>query len=161
ELGRTLVDEGLPAIGEELPVPDAVEDLMGTRVSRLPPSTRRLLLAVALSADPRASQLAAIAGSDTLEDAIDAGLLHCEGERVRASHPLLAAAARKHSNRRSRRELHLELAHVVADQELQARHLALATETADDVLAGVVAVAAAHASTRGARRDAVELAEHA
>ena len=51
EVGRTLADHGLPAIGEEIPVPDSVEDLLGTRVERLPGPVRRLLLVVALSAE--------------------------------------------------------------------------------------------------------------
>ena len=36
ELGRTLAASGLPAVGEEIPVPDVVEDLLGTRVAGLP-----------------------------------------------------------------------------------------------------------------------------
>jgi predicted ATPase len=49
EVGRKLTEEGLPGIGEDLPVPNAVEDLLGLRVDRLPENVRRLLLAVALS----------------------------------------------------------------------------------------------------------------
>ena len=61
ELGRSLGAEGLPAIGEELPVPDAVEHLLGRRVVRLSGGSRRLLLAVALSGDLREGQVAALA----------------------------------------------------------------------------------------------------
>jgi DNA-binding NarL/FixJ family response regulator len=161
EVGRMLAEDGLPAVDEGLPVPDAVEDMLGTRVARLPPPQRRLLLAVALSADLRTDQLVRIAGVDAVEDAQQVGLLVVDGERIRASHPLLAAAARKRSRPRARRELHGELAGVVADEELRARHLALAAEHADDGLAATVATAAAAASARGARRDAVELGEYA
>jgi DNA-binding CsgD family transcriptional regulator len=161
EVGRMLVERGLPAIGEELPVPDAVDDLLGRRVARLPAPARRLLLAVALSADLSTSQLAAIADEAILEDAVDAGLLVVDRDRVRASHPLLAAAARKRSRARARRGLHLELAGVVADGELRARHLALAAAGPDEALATTVAAAAAGAAARGARQEAVELAEHA
>lgn len=161
EIGRTLQEQGVPPIGEELPVPDAVEDLFGPRVSRLSPPVRRLLLAVALSAEPRPAELTALVGPDALEDAIDAGVLVIDRSRVRMSHPLLAAAARKRSRPRQRRELHLELAAVVADEELRARHLSLATNRPDEMLARTVARAAASASARGARREAVELAEHA
>jgi DNA-binding CsgD family transcriptional regulator len=161
EVGRTLAEQGAAATGEELPVPDAVEDLLGVRVSRLPAPQRRLLLAIALSADLRASQLAALADSTAVDDAVDAGVLVVDGERVRASHPLLAAAARKHSHLSARRQLHLELADVVVDDELRARHLAFATEGVDAELAATVAAAATAASFRGARREAVELAEHA
>jgi DNA-binding CsgD family transcriptional regulator len=161
ELGRTLAEHERLAIGEEMPVPDAVEDLLGTRVAGLPESARRLLLAVALSADLSPIQLAEIAGVGALDDAVETGVLNVERDRVRASHPLLAAAARKHSQPHERRELHLELARVVANEELHARHLALATELPDAELAATVAAASAAASTRGARREAVELADHA
>ena len=122
---------------------------------------RRLLLAVALSADLTAPQLLALGDPAAVDDAIDAGLLVLDGDRVHASHPLLAAAAAKHSRSRIRRELHRELAGVVADEELRARHLALAAEGPDEDLAETVAKAAAAAFARGARREAVELAEHA
>ena len=110
ELGRALVERGLPEIGEDIPVPDAVEDMLGTRVARLSGPVRRLLLAVALSGEPRTAELAAIADPGAVEDAVDAGLLLVDGARVRASHPLLAAAAKKRSRPRERRELHLALA---------------------------------------------------
>ena len=161
ELGRILAEQGVPEIGEEIPVPDTVEDLLGMRVAGLSVPARRLLLAVALSPDPRVSQLAAIAGPVAIEDAVAAGLLQVDGDRVRASHPLLAAAAMTRSRPAERRELHLELARAVADEELRARHLAFATERPDEDLAGVVGAAAAGASARGAMAEAVELAEHA
>jgi DNA-binding CsgD family transcriptional regulator len=161
EVGRTLAERGPLEIGEDIPVPDLVEDLLGTRVARLPGPIRRLLLAVALSSELRADQVAAIADPAALDDAIDAGVLLLDENRVRPSHPLLAAAAKKRSRARERRELHLELAGVVADEELRALHLALATELPDDELAATVAAAAAGASARGAVQDAVVLAEHA
>jgi DNA-binding CsgD family transcriptional regulator len=161
EVGRTLAEHGLPGIGEDLPVPDEVEDLLGTRVTRLPGRVRRLLLAVALSADLRTSQLAAIADETAVEDAVAAGVLLVDGSRVRVSHPLLAAVAKKRSRPRERRELHLELAGVVADEELRARHLALVAEGSDEELAAMLARAAGVASARGARQEAAELAEHA
>lgn len=45
-----MAEQGASATGDELPVPDPVEDLLGVRVARLPATERRLLLAVALSA---------------------------------------------------------------------------------------------------------------
>jgi DNA-binding NarL/FixJ family response regulator len=161
ELGRELEERGLPAIGEDLPVPDAVEDLLGTRVGRLPAPSRRLLLATALSARLTTSELGALSGARAVEDAIDAAVLVADDDRVRAAHPLLAAAAMKRSRARTRRELHGELAGVVADEELRARHLALAAEGPDEGLASTVAEAASAAFARGAREEAVELAEHA
>ena len=161
ELGRVLAEHGVPTAGEELPVPDKIEDLLGTRVARLGPARRRLLLAVALSAELRTSDLAGLADTDAMEAAVDAGLLIVDGDRVRVSHPLLAAAAKKRSRARERRELHLELADLVADRESRARHLALATDAPNEQLAATIGTAAAGASARGARQEAVELAEHA
>jgi DNA-binding NarL/FixJ family response regulator len=161
EMGRALVERGMPAIGEDIPVPDAVEDMLGTRVARLSGPVRRLLLAVALCGEPRVAELAAIGDPGGVEDAVDAGLLLVDGARVRASHPLLAAAAKKRSRPRERRELHLALAGAVADRELRALHLALATVRPDEGLAATVAAAAAGAAARGARQEAVRLAEHA
>ena len=51
------------------------------------------MLALALSEDPRVDHLIGIAGSDALDDAVDAGTIQIDGGRVRASHPLLAAVA--------------------------------------------------------------------
>jgi DNA-binding NarL/FixJ family response regulator len=161
EVGRMLAERGPPGIGEDIPVPDTVEELLGTRVERLSDPVRRLLLAVALSADLHVSELEAIAEPSALEDAVAGGVLLVDGDRVRPSHPLLAAAAKRHSRADERRELHLELARGVADKELRARHLALAAEQPDAHLAAAVAAAAASRAARGAAQDAVELGEHA
>jgi DNA-binding CsgD family transcriptional regulator len=161
ELGRMLVEQDLPTAGADLPVPDTVEELFGTRVTRLPRSTRKLLLAVALNGELELAQLGATAESATLDDAIERGLLVVAGGHVRPSHPLLAAAAKQRSSARERRELHLILAETVTDEALRAHHLALARRNPDPELAGTVAAAAARAFARGARVEAVELAEHA
>jgi tetratricopeptide (TPR) repeat protein len=161
ELGRTLVQRGLPAAGEEMPVPDVLEDLLGTRVAGLPAPVRRLLLAVALSADLRASQLSALGDADALDEAVATGVLVVDRDHARPSHPLLAAAVMHRSTPGERGALHRELAAVVADEELRVVHLALATDVPDAGLAARVAEAAARAATRGAAREAVVLSEHA
>ena len=160
-LGRMLIEQGLPAIGADLPVPETVEELLGTRVTRLPRSVRTLVLAVALNGDLELAQLGPIASPATLDDAIERGLLLVAGGHVRVSHPLLAAAAKKRSGVRERRELHLTLAETVTDETLRAHHLALASRDPDAELAATVAAAAASAFARGARTEAVELGEHA
>jgi DNA-binding NarL/FixJ family response regulator len=161
EVGRTLADCGPPALGEELPVPDTVEELLGMRVSRLPGSVRGILLALALGGDLDRSQLTALADPGAVGDALAAGVVLIDGDRVRAAHPLLAAAARRHSGPAECRACHLGLAGVAADEERRARHLALGTPHPDERLARVVAAGAASAAARGAARDAAELGEHA
>src|SRR5215472_6018804 len=161
ELGRTLTEQGLPAVGDDLPVPETVEELLGTRVTRLPQPVRGLLLAVSLGGELEPAELRVIAGAAALDDAIDRGVLRDDGNRIRASHPLLAAAARKRSGRREHREMHRALAAIAADEGLRAHHLALASRDQDEQLAATVAAAAGRAFARGARREAVELGEHA
>ncbi|HEY7076863.1 MAG TPA: AAA family ATPase [Solirubrobacteraceae bacterium] len=161
EVGRTLREDGIPAAGDELPLPDALDELLGARVARLDTPQRRLLLALALREEPSVHELAAIAGPAAVEDGLEAGLLELDGRRVRASHPLLAAAARKRARPRERRELHRALARAVEDPQLRALHLALATDRPDAALAAAVDAAAADAAARGARHRAVQLAERA
>jgi DNA-binding CsgD family transcriptional regulator len=161
EFGRSLLEDGLPGAGEELVVPDRVEELLEVRVAQLSSRVRRLLLAVALTGDLRLSRLPRSIQFDTVEEAVEAGVLVIEGDRLRASHPLLAAAARKRSRPRQRRELHLELVEMAANEQLRARHLALATGVPDASVAEEVASAASSAAARGARGVAVELAEQA
>ena len=90
-------------------------------------------------------ELSAVADA---EDALNAGLLRAEAGRVRPTHPLLGAAARKHARSRERRDLHLALAGAVAGEERRARHLALAARQPDAGLADTVA------RRRGRRRRA-------
>lgn len=161
EVGRTLAEGDLPGLGDDLPVPETVEDLLGTRVERLPAGVRRLLLAVALSQDPTVSQLQSIVDPATLDEALEANVLVVDGHRVRAAHPLMAAAAKKRSRPAARRELHFELSRVIDDDELRARHLALAADSPDSALAGTIASAARAAHARGAWQAAAELGEHA
>jgi DNA-binding CsgD family transcriptional regulator len=162
ELGRALTEQGLPAPGEGLPVPETVEELLGARVTRLPQPVRRLLLAIALGGEIEFSRLGAIARRADLDEAIELGLaLITRQQCVRASHPLLAAAALNRSTLGERRELHLALAAAAGEDELRARHLALACHGHDERLAATVAMAAGRAFARGARREAAELGEHA
>jgi len=161
ELGRSLMAAGMPDVGAELPVPHLVEDIFGPRVRELPGAERQALLAVALSAGLSLSELSKIVEPLALEDAITTGLLFVERSRVRPAHPMLAAAARQMSSARERRDLHVQLASVVEDPTLRARHLAIATTATSPDLAKVVAEAADLAARRGAVQDAEELGAHA
>lgn len=161
ELGRLLRERETPEIGAELPIPDFVDDIFGPRVAGLSKPVRRSLLAAALSPSLDRLQLAGVVDPLVIEDAVRDGLLVLDGTRVRVSHPLLAAAARRHSAATERRELHLALAEVVDDAALRVQHLALASASADAELAARVAAAAGEALARGATHEAVEVAEQA
>jgi DNA-binding NarL/FixJ family response regulator len=159
ELGRTLLEHGLS--DGELPLPHSLDRLLGRRVGALDPEARGLLLAVALAPDLREGELSALSGHDAVEDAVEAGLLRIDAGRVRTAHPLLAAAARKRSRASERRAIHGRLADTLEDQPRRVLHLALATDRPDPALAAQLDAAAGEASARGARRQAVRLADHA
>jgi DNA-binding CsgD family transcriptional regulator len=161
ELGRAVLERGMPQIGAGLPVPAVLGELFGARVQALPPPVRRALLAVALSAGLTGEELAAVTDPLVVEDAEASGVLTLDGARVRTSHPLLATAAASLSTAAERRDLHAALGAAVGEPVLRARHRALATPEPDARLAGEAAAAAARAAARGAAADAAELAGHA
>ena len=112
-------------------MPDAVEDLLGTRVARSPGRLRRLLLARrAERATCACDELAAIAGRRRRRGrARTAGVLRVDGERVRAVAP--AARGGGHASARARASgasCTARSPRVVDDPQLRALHLALATE---------------------------------
>ncbi len=161
EVGRTLVGRDPPRIGEEISIPERVEDLLGTRVTELPDPERRLLLTLALSGEMPRPRLQEVVGTSAVRSSIRAGLVSLDGDRVRPAHPLLASAALSGSSDDEQRAVHSALAGVVSDPALRTLHLALATDEPDDALAAEVASAAAGASRRGATHEAVVFAEHA
>jgi DNA-binding CsgD family transcriptional regulator len=160
ELGRLLVERGLPRAEEELPLPRPVEDLVGDRFMRLSPGVRRLLLAVALCPNLRWPQLLSLGEPAAAEEVVAAGLLVKDNDRVRITHPTLAAAARQRGMH-ERLSMHLELADIVDNEELRAHHLALGSEVPNDHTAARLSSAASRAASRGAVVDASALAAHA
>jgi DNA-binding CsgD family transcriptional regulator len=160
ELGRTLVGRDLDTLAD-LPVPEHLEDLLGTRVADLDDSARRVLLAVALDAALRVGQLPHPSGVAALQAAVDAGVVVIEGDRLRAAHPLLAAAAQRQAPEAEKRDVHRRLADLVADEQRRVLHLALATIGHDEPLASRLDAAAAASAARGATRMAIDLASHA
>jgi len=161
EVGRTLLERDGASLDDDVPLSESLEEMLGNRVAQLPPRVRRALLAVALSEDPRTDQLVGIIEERALDDAVDAGAVVIDGQRVRASHPLLAAAAEKCSRAGDRRRLHLALSQTARDEPTRAMHLALAATHPDEQLAARVAAAAGVARASGARPQAALLAVHA
>lgn len=161
ELGRMLASRGAMEIGADLPVPRVVEELFGDRIRGLADPVRDVLLATALSAGLSRAELAALVDPLAVEDAIGAGLVVLDGQRMRPVHPLMAAAVRHQSPASRRREMHLGLAAAVGDPTLRARHLAMATLRPDAEVAALVDAAARIAAERGAGQEAEELAAQA
>jgi DNA-binding CsgD family transcriptional regulator len=164
EIGRTLARRGPVGAGDDLPLPDDLEELLGVRVSGLTPAVRRVVRAVALDGTLTLDQIEQLTGDDgdaTLDRALSSDFLIVEDAHVRPAHPLLAAAVRSGIRAGERRELHRELAVVASNPAARARHLALATDGPDETVAAVAALAADDSRARCALEDAIELGEHA
>ena len=161
ELARALGADVDPL--QPLPVPETLEDLVRARLSGLPAPTREALeLASALGA-PSVSLLerAGIA-PDALEAAIGAHIIERENGIIRFTHPLLSSVLYQGlSSGEERRNLHGRLAANIDDPLVRARHLALATDSPDVDVAGVLDEAANLAEVRGAAALAAELSEQA
>ena len=93
--GARCSSAGLPRVGEDIPVPDASRTCSGRASARAARAAcAGLLLAVALSGDLRTGRAGGGRRPRRGRRRARRGLLLVDGDRVRASHPLLAAAAR-------------------------------------------------------------------
>jgi DNA-binding CsgD family transcriptional regulator len=143
--------------GEEavLPVPASVQELVRSRVARLPRKTREALLLAAASAAPTTS----VVPADDLARAEEAGVVRIDGDgRVLFEHPLVAAAIYESAPLSRRQDTHRRLVELAGEPEVRARHLALASTGPDEAVAAELDAAAAHTAARGASTAAAELA---
>ena len=98
---------------------------------------------------------------DGLAEALGAGILELDRERLRFTHPLLRSAVTARQTPGRRRSLHARLAEIVPSAEERARHLALATAKPDAEIASILDQAALIAHVRGAPAAAADLADQA
>jgi DNA-binding CsgD family transcriptional regulator len=163
EIGRGLERRGaIPRGGEPLPVPERLHDLMHDRLASLPAATRDALPVVAAVSRPTPALVSAATSNEAaLRPALEAHVLELQGDRLRFSHPLLAAVAYQSLDALGRRALHRRLATLVGEEEERARHLALGSSQADATVAAVLERAAEHARARGASATAADLCEQA
>jgi DNA-binding CsgD family transcriptional regulator len=162
EVARALERTGAaPAAGEPFPVPDTLDALVRHRLQALPEESGPVLLAAAALAEPTRPLLASAYpdAAAALEPALRAGVVALAGERVRFTHPLLGSVLYEHASPFERRSAHRRLASLVDDPVERARHLALAAEGPDFLVARRLDEAAAAARFRGAPIAAAELRE--
>lgn len=165
EMARALVRRGSePAVGEPLPVPADLRVLVAERLHGLSDETGDLLLLAGALAQPTSVSVAAAVGDSTrwercLAEAIEAGVLELDGQRVRFTHPLLASIPYADLTPEERRAVHKRLATTVNDPEERARHAALGSVEPDSMVAEALDRAAQHARARGSIDAAAELAE--
>ena len=159
EFARALEQSG------DLAIPASLSGLVSARLAALPEDVREALEPIALLSEPTISIVEAVASEPTavlerLREAQAVGILELDDdERVRFSHPLLAAQVESELEPRRRRLLHRRLAKLVGDVEQRARHLALAADGPSTRVADELETASAVAASRGATGAAAELAE--
>jgi DNA-binding CsgD family transcriptional regulator/TolA-binding protein len=167
ELGRARLLRGPSAEpAEAWPVPDSLRSVLRERLAALPAPARSALLAASALARPTPAVVDAAGMSSngkggSVQDAVEAGLVEVDGNRIRLVHPLLASVAYAEESPARRRRLHARLASVVDDPEERGRQLALATRGPDESVAAELDVAARRARARGAPEVAAALAQQA
>ncbi len=167
EISRALArGRSVPALGDPLPVPRTLHDLLSDRLDQLSAAARTAAAATAALSRPTAETVKAALGSDldvdaALLEAEDAGVLVSDSDRLRFSHPLLASTIYGSLTVARRRALHRRLAPVVGGVEERARHLARSVSATDEGAATQIEEAAAGARRRGAPESAAELYEAA
>jgi DNA-binding CsgD family transcriptional regulator/tetratricopeptide (TPR) repeat protein len=153
------------AIDTEPDLPRTLAGVVRMRIADLATDTHDALLAAASVADPTVEMLARATGTTVermaamLEDVESRGVIEISGNRVNFAHPLLARGVYVDAGPARRRRMHRALAEVVAQPELKARHLALASSRKDPEILKALDDAANAARARGAPGAAAELVD--
>ena len=161
ELGRAVIRaDRVPGLGEDLPVPDTLAELVESRLHALPESASLVLGAAALASEPKVSTVAKALGidaADAIAPALDAEIARIRDGEIVFEHPLLAAGVVARLDEVARRDIHARLAIAETDAEARARHLARCGSTPNPQLARTLEEAAIAAQDRGAPGTAAEL----
>jgi DNA-binding CsgD family transcriptional regulator len=150
--------------GQPLPVPDSLHELVHGRVLALPTESREFLLAAAAHAHPTVSiteEASGVVRGVGLTPALEARIVELDGERIRFTHPLLAAGAYETADPPRRKEIHARLAELLEDPEARAWQLAACHDEPDESVATALEAASANARARGAPRPAALLLDGA
>jgi DNA-binding CsgD family transcriptional regulator len=163
EILRALRERATPLdSGEPLPVPSDVAALLRRRITRLSTTALEAAQLTATSPQRTATSVARVLGDDHgLREAIAAGILELDGERLSFTHPLLGSVVYADLDPQLRREIHQRLAAAAEDPDERALHLARASSGPDADAATELDAAAARAYRRGAPAAAAEFQDHA
>ncbi|TRW80307.1 AAA family ATPase [Mycolicibacterium sp. 018/SC-01/001] len=161
ELARGELD-GLTSADD---LPTGLATLVRRRVGHLDARTRAVLLAAACAAAPTVEMISSSLDLSVLEvvDLIETlearSVVSLAGNRVLFGHPLYATGVVAEATPAQCRATHKALAEVVDHPELRARHLALASSTADAATLSALEAAAESLASRGATAAAAELVD--
>ena len=150
--------------GEAVPVPGSLQGLVRARLARLARPAGEVVLLAAAASRPTIALLIAASTTpararDELDAAEAAGVIETIGREVRFVHPMLRSVVYADATAVQRRAVHRQLADASEHPEERARHLALAAEGPDELVAAELEAAALAAYLRGGCDAAAELAE--
>ena len=165
ELGRAIAGGQATADLEAFSKGSGLDALVGTRLDRLGPEAEAVSVYAAAASQPTVRLLETAIGADAVRPGLveseREGVLVTDGDKVRFTHPLLAAAAYARASDMHRRDAHRRLADVIAEPEERATHLARASTRPDADVAAALDDAARAAVQRGAPEAAARSAERA
>jgi DNA-binding CsgD family transcriptional regulator len=162
ELARAMTERQSES---EMTLPTTLSGLVASKIGVLDAEVRETLLAAACLAAPTVDLVAQATGRSgdecarRLLAAESRGIITIDRNRLRFTHPLLAAGVYTDAAPTQRRAMHRRLAALVDDAELRARHLALAATHGDAATLEALDAAAQLASRRGAPAAAAEFME--
>ncbi len=155
---QRMMRQPLPSM---LPLSGRLHEAIASRVQRLPPATRRLLLLVALdwTGNLRADLFAARARPDDVDPAEEAGLVKVDNRtrQITLAHPLIRSALVELAGDEELRLAHASLAAALDESEHRARHLAAAAVGPDEATALELERAARRTLRQGDGVGAVEI----
>ncbi|GLP82007.1 helix-turn-helix transcriptional regulator [Mycobacterium antarcticum] len=160
ELARAIDGQSSTA---DAALPGSLADLVRTRLDQFGEGTQTVLLAAASVGAPTVDLLAQVTeqSAERVVELLEApeanGIVQITGNRVSFTHPLLARGVYSVVGPARRRQMHRTLAAIVEQPEKRARHLALATSSADPETLLALDTAADAARERGAPAAAAEL----
>ena len=166
EIARALTgDPAALQMGDALPMPRTLSQLVHERIAALPAENRRLLEIVAALYDRRLTTVFELAHEENLDGSIDeavaAGVLVAREGRLGFAHPLLASGVYSGMGPERRRAVHRLLADRDVRNEAGTVHRALAAESPAPEVAAELDRSASLARARGAAASAGRYAERA
>jgi DNA-binding CsgD family transcriptional regulator len=164
EIATSLLRSGVRIeLGDPLPIPATLHELVRERLGALTPAAREAALVTAALAQPSVELvgLALDADSTGVVEAVDAGILERDDGILRCTHPLLATSIYEEAPSAERVAVHRRLAEIVDEPEERARHLAEAEDGPNEELAAALEAAAQSAAARGAPDAGARLAKRA
>jgi DNA-binding CsgD family transcriptional regulator len=161
QIAEAVARKGGLAPGETPPLPESVTEAVHNRLASLSPRARRTLLYTGALGKPTSSLLRAAEADAGLQEVLETRVLELEGDRLRFTHPLLAAAVYGGATTEERTAAHRALAELVSDPEERALHIGRGYDEPDETVAATLEAAADRAAQRGVPETAAELAERA